>query len=96
MSTINIEFSPELDSRKRYGTHAHLMALSRHIASALLMRMWHAKNHFDPLLRTQYTINFPTKYALNITNTYFFSPESRRIYGTNAHPMTLSHPATCA
>ena len=65
MSTINIEFSPELDSRKRYGTHAHLMALSRHIASALLMRMWHAKNHFDPLLRTQYTLNFSTKYAVN-------------------------------
>ena len=39
------------------------MALPRHIASALLMRMWHAKNHFDPLLTTQYTLNFPTKYA---------------------------------
>ena len=65
MSTINIEFLPELDSRKRYGTHAHLMALSRHIASALFMRMWHAKNYFGPLLRTQYTLNFSTKYAAN-------------------------------
>ena len=60
------------------------MVLSCHITSAWLMRMRQAKNHYDPLLRTQFTLNFPMKCDVN-TNILKFSSESRKSYGTNTH-----------
>ena len=84
LKSTNIEIFTRTRFTLNYGTHAHLMVLSCHITSAWLMRMRQAKNHYDPLLRTQFTLNFPMKCDVN-TNILKFSSESRKSYGTNTH-----------
>ena len=81
------------------------MALSRHITNALLMRMWHAKNHFDPLLRTQYTLNFSTKYAVNTKYIKVFTRIAQNarnqrtsdgFVASDYMRMAHAHPCACA